>query len=131
MFHRLLFGVPSRSCNVSIEEDVMQKCWRLGESSVYGTSVFATKKLRTHESIGLAFKKKQFMKPTTNPDDCWVRHDLGVYVNHSVFPSCNVYRINDKVFYLASRSIEPGEELTVDYGEMLDTVYDVKLKQSM
>ncbi|NNF58536.1 MAG: SET domain-containing protein [Rhodothermaceae bacterium] len=41
---------------------------------------------------------------------CW---DHGRYINHSAFPNCITTAYN---FELAVRDIEPGEELTNDYG---------------
>lgn len=45
------------------------------------------------------------------------RRNLARYVNHSCKPNCTDRIVGDKVFYEAKRRIEPGEELTVDYGQ--------------
>jgi SET domain-containing protein len=53
-------------------------------------------------------------------DDRWAR-DAGVggnmarYINHACSPNCYVDIIGRHIWILASRDIEPGEELTYDY----------------
>ena len=43
--------------------------------------------------------------------------NIARYINHSCEPNCEAEIQNDCVFIRALRSIEKGEELTIDYGE--------------
>lgn len=46
------------------------------------------------------------------------RRNLGRYVNHACAPNAYaVLRRTDKLEFAALRRIEPGEEITIDYGE--------------
>jgi hypothetical protein len=40
---------------------------------------------------------------------------LGAFLNHSCEPNCEVDEVKNRVWILALRSIEPGEELLWDY----------------
>jgi len=42
--------------------------------------------------------------------------NLARLVNHSCDPNCQTWIENKRIFYYALRDIEPGEELTFDYG---------------
>lgn len=48
-----------------------------------------------------------------------VRENLARYVNHACRPNCEAEADLDeqRIRFYACRSIEPGEELTIDYGE--------------
>ena len=46
------------------------------------------------------------------------RRNLGRYINHACVPNAQaVLRRTGKLEFAASRRIEPGEEITIDYGE--------------
>jgi SET domain-containing protein len=46
------------------------------------------------------------------------RRNLGRYVNHACLPNAEaIMRRTGKLEFAASRWIEPGEEITIDYGE--------------
>lgn len=46
------------------------------------------------------------------------RRNLGRYINHACKPNAEaVLRRTGKLEFVASRRIEPGEEITIDYGE--------------
>ncbi len=45
--------------------------------------------------------------------------DVSLYLNHSETP--NVISINDGEFFEAVRDIEPGEELLIDYGTIVES----------
>ncbi|MBI5371538.1 MAG: SET domain-containing protein [Sphingobacteriales bacterium] len=53
------------------------------------------------------------------PDYGFKIMDLVNYLNHSSSP--NVVSVNDGLFFEALRDISAGEELLVDYGEIVDT----------
>jgi SET domain-containing protein len=44
--------------------------------------------------------------------------DLAVYLNHSDSP--NLISINDGEYFEATRDIQSGEELLIDYGTIVD-----------
>lgn len=55
------------------------------------------------------------------PDQPWTidgssRSNLARYVNHSCKPNCETFADDKRVYIEAIRNIEPGEELTYDYG---------------
>ena len=45
------------------------------------------------------------------------RANIARYVNHSCEPNCEAEIRDEKILLYASRDIEKGEELTIDYGE--------------
>lgn len=45
------------------------------------------------------------------------RDNLARYINHSCRPNCTYYAPHRRVLIRSLRAIEPGEELTCDYGE--------------
>lgn len=45
------------------------------------------------------------------------RKNIARYVNHACKPNCEAEIDGMRIFYYAVRNIDPGEELTVDYGE--------------
>lgn len=45
------------------------------------------------------------------------RRNLARYVNHGCRPNCVDRIVGNRVFYVATRAIKAGEELTVDYGK--------------
>jgi uncharacterized protein len=47
--------------------------------------------------------------------DAAVGGNIARYVNHSCAPNCYTRVIGDTIWIIASRTIEPGEELTYDY----------------
>lgn len=42
-------------------------------------------------------------------------HGIAAFINHSCDPNCETDEINSRVWIIAARDIEPGEELTYDY----------------
>lgn len=42
------------------------------------------------------------------------------YLNHSCAPNCHSFIFENQIWILADRDIEPGEELTFDYGYAMD-----------
>ena len=45
---------------------------------------------------------------------------VAAFVNHSCKPNCETDQIAGKMWIIALRDIEPGEELTVRYGDFSD-----------
>lgn len=50
------------------------------------------------------------------------------WINHSCDGNCEAQEQGERVFILARRDIAPGEELTFDYGLIVDGRYTAKLK---
>ncbi|MGI9134615.1 MAG: SET domain-containing protein, partial [Rhodoferax sp.] len=50
------------------------------------------------------------------------------WINHSCAPNCEADEIKGRVFIKALRNIEAGEELSYDYGLVIDERYTAKLK---
>jgi SET domain-containing protein len=52
------------------------------------------------------------------PADGFAKMDLSLYLNHSETP--NVMSVQDGAYFEAMRDIAAGEELVIDYGEIVD-----------
>ncbi len=52
------------------------------------------------------------------PDYGFKKMDVSLYLNHSDTP--NIISINDGEYFEATRDIESGEELLIDYGGLVD-----------
>ena len=50
------------------------------------------------------------------------------WINHSCAPNCEADEREGRIFIVALRDIEPGEELGYDYGLIIDERYTPKLK---
>ena len=42
-------------------------------------------------------------------------HGMGMFVNHSCQPNCEIDEVNDRIFIRTLRKLRAGEELTYDY----------------
>lgn len=51
------------------------------------------------------------------------------WINHSCEPNLEAEQVGNRVFLMALRDIEPGEELFFDYGLVIDARMTAKLKQ--
>ncbi len=51
------------------------------------------------------------------------------WINHSCEPNCEADAADGRVFLKALRDIEPGEELSFDYGLVIEARYTAKLKK--
>jgi SET domain-containing protein len=49
--------------------------------------------------------------------DGWDKRNTARYINHSCKPNCEITIHKKRVFVMAKRSIQPGEELGYDYGK--------------
>ena len=52
------------------------------------------------------------------PDYGFKKMDVSLFLNHSDAP--NIISINDGEYFEATRDIEAGEELLIDYGAIVD-----------
>ena len=51
------------------------------------------------------------------PDQCFKKIDVSLFLNHADIP--NIISINDGDYFEATRDIKTGEELVIDYGEIV------------
>ena len=126
-------------------------------SKIHGNGVFATEaiakgerivrykgKLRTHEEVDEEYgdddEDGHTFLFTLNDDyviDANVDGNIARWINHSCKPNCESEieedargkRGKDKVFIHALRDIKSGEELTYNYGIVLEERYTAKLKK--
>ena len=126
-------------------------------SPIHGNGVFATAairkgeriirykgKLRTHDEVDEAYgdddEDGHTFLFTLNDDyviDANVDGNIARWINHSCKPNCESEveendkgkREKDKVFIHALRDIKAGEELTYNYGIVLDEPHTAKVKK--
>jgi SET domain-containing protein len=126
-------------------------------SPIHGNGVFATEaikkgerivrykgKLRTHEEVDEEYgdddEDGHTFLFTLNDDyviDANVDGNVARWINHSCKPNCESEieenakgkRHKDKVFIHALRDIKAGEELTYNYGIVLDEPHTAKVKK--
>ena len=55
------------------------------------------------------------------PENGFTKMDLACFLNHSDTP--NVMSVDDGNYFEALRDIAPGEELLIDYGEIVDSAH--------
>ncbi len=126
------------------------------DSEIHGRGVFATEKikkgerivrykgkLRSHEEVDAIYgghdENGHTFLFTLNDDyvvDANVDGNVARWINHSCAPNCESSieehhkgkRHKDKVWIEAARDIQKGEELTYNYGIVLDEPYTKALK---
>ena len=54
---------------------------------------------------------------------------VAMYINHSCDPNCETEEIDGRVWVMSLRPIAPGEELTYDYGIVLEVPHTARLKK--
>lgn len=100
------------------------------KKSSAGLGLFATAPIKRGtwiiEYVGRVLRGKE-MDPVNNKYlfetsrvrmiDGSLRSNTARYINHSCKPNCEPEIIAGRVFIRAKRRIEPGEEITYDYGE--------------
>ena len=104
-------------------------------SSVHGLGVFATRPYRAGrrvieyagERIPDSEVERRYAAEVDDPHtflfsigrdasiDARVGGNAARYINHSCAPNCEARQVGRRVFIVARRDIEPGEELTYDY----------------
>jgi len=109
------------------------RSFRVGRSNT-GLGLFATKKIARRAAI-VTYSGKMITTEEANRRERrfnarymfevnrhWTidgssRRNFGRYVNHSCEPNAEAVMRNRKIVFVAARTIQPGEEVTVDYGE--------------
>ena len=118
-------------------------------SGVHGKGVFAVQAIaegeRIVEYVGevITWKEAQRRHPhdPEDPNHTFYFHvddkhvidakhggNASRWINHSCDPNCEADEDDGRVFIKALRNIEPGEELSYDYGLIIDEPYTRKLK---
>jgi SET domain-containing protein len=101
-------------------------------SPIHGRGLFATtdipqstpiveylgRRISKSESISQCARGNTFVVALDDITDLDgdVPENLARFANHSCEPNCELTLINDRLWLVASRRIEAGEELTIDYG---------------
>jgi SET domain-containing protein len=137
-------------------EDMARK-FATRRSNIHGNGVFAVApiakgerliqykgKLRTHADVDRAYGDDDETGHTflfTLNDryviDANIEGNSARWINHSCAPNCESVTVEDtggdakrdRVFIEARRAIKPGEELTYNYGIVLDEPHTARLKQ--
>jgi uncharacterized protein len=125
--------MPS-ALNNSTVADTPQVCFR--ESAIHGTGGFAktdiTAGTRVVEYTGERITKDESLRRCMagnefifSLDDEWdldgsVSWNQARYLNHSCEPNCEAERIDERIWIIARRDIQAGEELTFNYGYSLE-----------
>ncbi len=123
--------------------------WVVRVSPIHGRGVFAARKIRKNHSI-IEYRgervswKEANKRPPSDPDNPYhtflfglddgrvIDADVGGnsarWINHSCKPNCEAQEDDEgRVFIVARRKIQPGEELTYDY----QLTYDGKVGKKM
>lgn len=119
-------------------------------SGVHGKGVFALKPIAagtrlfeyTGELITWAEALRRHPHDPSQPDHTFYFHiddqhvidgahggNASRYINHSCDPNCEAEEDGGRVFIVALRPIAPGEELSFDYGLVLDGRHTAKVKK--
>ena len=126
-------------------------------SQIHGNGVFAVApirkgerlieyqgRLRTHKEVDRVYADDVetghtflFTLNDTYVIDANVEGNAARWINHSCDPNCEAVTVEDededpardKVFIEARRAIKPGEELTYNYGIVLDEPHTARLKK--
>lgn len=90
---------------------------RIGESSVHGKGLFATKGFSGGDTIMPAVITRHAGK---DEKVRWEQSDEARYTNHDADANATVKKIGDKADLVAKRDIDEGEEIFVNYDEVSD-----------
>lgn len=122
---------------------------RVQNSKVHGKGVFATRPIARGERVieykGEIISAREaenrhphdplhpnhtffFQREDGKVIDGGVHGNSARWINHACTPNCETHEENGRIFIHALRPIEPGEEITYDYGLVLDMRYTQKVK---
>jgi len=90
------------------------------DSGIHGLGLFAKKRILSGDVLGISHVEITNPEPDENadgPKTTLIRTPLGGFINHSDTPNCTkVHSTKYNCWHLmTSRSISPGEELTLKY----------------
>lgn len=105
--------VKKESENPNTYEPALGDDFYLAVSAIHGTGLFAARRFAAGEVLGFSLQSGK-------------RTEGGRYVNHSAYPnSVNLGLECGDVVMVALRQIEPGQEITADYGVTLANTREV------
>lgn len=95
-----------------------------------GIGIISSKLIPFDTLIGFYFTKSE---PITNESrfiyDGWVEtNPLGRYLNHNINANCNLVHNNEAIQIFTNKEINPFEELTINYLDVIDLI---KLPKSL
>ncbi len=114
--------------------------WRIGPSAIQGTGLFAQTRIprgfRVIEYVGEKITKSEALERCARQnasifylDDQFDLDGSGPgnparFINHSCLPNCDAELIEGRLWIIARRDLEPGEEITFNYGYDLEDLAD-------
>lgn len=115
------------------EEDMEQARRRFDEEAVeqLPDALYRRESMRHGDGV---FTRMGFKEPVPQPDGNWMcacitrcyaygRFTLaGVLANHSMDPNAMARPFGNGLFFFATKKIEPGEEITVNYRQIYEVV---------
>ncbi len=123
---------------MSKDREYLEKFLYVTESGIHGAGLFTSIKIPEGQKIMI------IKGETISGDECERREEFGnvyifwngenyidtamtdkiKFINHNCSYNCDIFdRDEDSLFLIADRDIEPGEELTLDYG--YDEIYEL------
>ena len=120
------------------------------ESGIHGKGVYAIRPIKANDTVLeykgeiITWKKAQALHPhdPSQPNHTFYFHlddrhvidakhngSLAKWINHSCEPNLEVEQDGYRIFLKALRDIDVGEELSYDYGLMIDSRKTAKLKK--
>jgi SET domain-containing protein len=124
--------------------------YQVRPSGIHGKGVFAVRPMKKGEMIveykGQIISWKEALRrhphDPSNPDHTFYFHiddkhvidgnvdgNSSKWINHGCRPNCEAEQDGDRVFIRALRAIEPDEELSFDYGLILEGRHTAKVKK--
>ena len=88
--------------------------WEVGDSKIEGQGIFATRNIRSGETIGHAYDLIGKVNDKHIAGDITV---LGLIHNHSDTPNAVPEMYNNKIYFDALVDISQGSEITCNYNE--------------
>ena len=82
--------------------------WHIGPSRIHGNGVILSREIAAGALVGVGIGYVLGFIPT-------ITADFGAWINHSNRPSCSLLFLNGNYWVVANRTMEGGEEVTVDY----------------
>lgn len=77
---------------------------KIGKSKIHGKGLFTTKNIKRSVKICLVIDRQNIIYPAK-------------YINHSEYPNCILYQINNKYYLYSFKHILPNQELTINYNK--------------
>ncbi len=114
------------------------------ESKIHAMGVFAKQKITSNtkivEYVGRLISKEESKQLCSSGNnfifeldgktdiDGNVDWNIARFINHSCEPNCEAQIIDGHIWIVAIRDVEPGEELTFNYGYSIENYHDYPCK---